>query len=182
MTIDDFRQKSQKTVDHFNDTLKTIRTGRATPSLIENLQVDAYGSKMPLFQIASIGSPEPRILTITVWDQSLADSVADAIKKSDLGVNPSVEANLLRLNFPPMTEERRKELTKVVGKYAEEAKIALRNVRKDFLDALKRREKDENLPEGVVKGEEEKVDAEIKKFNAQIEAISDQKQKELMEF
>jgi ribosome recycling factor len=149
--------------------------------LIENLQVDAYGSKMPLFQVATIGAPEPRLLTLSVWDKGLVDAVVVAIKNSDLGVNPQVEATLIRLNLPMMTEERRKELTKVVGKYAEETRIVLRNTRRDFLDALKKRETEEKLPEGVVKSEEEKIDLEIKKFNELVEQISETKQKELMQ-
>ena len=182
MTIIEFREKAQKAVDHFGETLMTIRTGRATPGLIENLPVDAYGARMPLFQVATIGAPEPRLLSVSVWDKGLVDAVVKAIKNSDLGVNPQVEGNLIRLNLPMMTEERRKELTKVVGKYAEEAKIVLRNVRREYLDDLKKREKELKLPEGEVKTEEEKIDVEVKKFNELVEQISDTKQKELMVF
>jgi ribosome recycling factor len=182
MTINDFREKAQKAVDHYQETLKTIRTGRATPALIENLPVDAYGAKMPLFQVATIGAPEPRLLTLSVWDKGLVDYVVKAIKDSDLGVNPQVEATLIRLNLPMMTEERRKELTKVVGKYAEDTRIVLRNVRREYLDDLKKREKEDKIPEGEVKAEEEKVDVEVKKYNELVEQISDTKQKELMAF
>jgi ribosome recycling factor len=181
MTLNDFKEKAQKAVDHFSDTLKTIRTGRANPSLIENIQVDAYGARTPMFQVASIAAPEPRLLTLSVWDKSLVDAVVVAIKNSDLGVNPQVEATLIRLNLPMMTEERRKELTKVVGKYAEDCKIVLRNTRREFLDDLKKREAAEKLPEGVVKSDEEKVDVEVKRFNETVEQIADSKQKELMQ-
>jgi len=182
MTINEFHERADKVIEHFGNIIKTIRTGRATPSLIENLQVDAYGAKTPLFQIANIGAPEPRILTISVCDQSLVNSVVEAIKNSDLGVNPNVDSTLIRLNLPPMTEERRKELTKVVGKYAEEAKIAARNLRRAYLDDVKKDEKEKNLPEGVVKSEEEKIDKETKLLTEKIDTISADKQKELMEF
>ncbi len=182
MDINEFRQKAQKALDHYSETLSTIRTGRASPSLIENLQVDAYGQKMPLFQVATIGAPEPRLLTLSVWDKGLVDAVVKAIKESDLGVNPQTEATLIRLSLPMMTEERRKEMTKVVGKYGEEARIAIRNARRDYLDVLKKKEKDENLPEGIVKLEEEKADIEVKKYNDQVEQMSDAKQKDLMQF
>lgn len=181
MTLEQFKDKAQKNLDHLIDTLKTVRTGRATPSLIENLPIDAYGAKTPLIQLASITAPEPRVLAITVWDQSIAEAVEKAIKNSELNVNPSREANLLRINLPPMTEERRKELVKVVRKYAEDAKVALRNTRHEFLDALRKREKDQNLPESIVKGEENKVDEEIKKFNQKIDEMTGEKEKELME-
>lgn len=181
MTINEFKDKAQKSIDHFVEKMKTIRTGRANPSLIEGLPVDAYGSRMPLVQVSSISAPEPRLLTVSVWDQSLVEGVVQALKQSDLGVNPSVDGNLIRINLPIMTEERRAELSKVVGKYEEEAKVALRNHRRDFLDDVKRREKEEKLPEAVVKSEEEKIEQEIKKLNEQISSLADGKRKELME-
>jgi len=181
MTINDLRQRAQKTIDHFTDTLKTIRTGRANPSLVENLMVDAYGSKMPLQQLAAISAPEPRLLTITVWDQSLTEAVIKAIKNSELGVNPTSEANLIRINIPPMTQERRQEFVKIVGKYEEETKVSLRNIRRECMDDLKKREKEEKLPENQVKTEEETIDKETRKFTDQVEELSNKKQKELME-
>lgn len=181
MTLNEFRQKAEKSIEHFTDTIKSIRTGRANPGIVENLQVEAYGGKMPMNQVASISAPEPRLLTISVWDKSLVDAVTNAIKNSDLGVNPNVDATLIRINLPMMTEERRKELTKVVGKYEEETKVAVRNLRREFLDALKRREKEEKLPEDMVKSEEANIETEVKKINAQIESIAEAKQKELME-
>ncbi len=180
MTLNDFKQKAQKALEHFEDTLKTVRTGRANPSLVEDLQVDAYGSKMPLMQLASISAPEPRLITISAWDKDVVNNIVDAIKNSDLNLNPTVDSTLIRLNIPSMTEERRKELVKVVGKHAEDCKIVLRNIRREFLDDVKRREKDEKLPEGEVKSEEQKVDTEIKAFNDKIDSIADGKEKELM--
>ncbi len=181
MSIHDFKQKAEKAIDHFTDTIRTIRTGRANPGIVENLQVEAYGGKMPLMQISSISAPEPRLIAISVWDKSLVDAAVNAIKNSDLGVNPNVDGTLIRLNLPMMTEERRKELTKVVGKYEEESKVAIRNLRREFLDALKKKEKDEKLPEDFVKSEENKIEAEVKNLNNRVETLSEGKKKELME-
>lgn len=180
MTISDFKNKADKAIQHFEETLKTIRTGRANPGLVENLDIEIYGSKMPLNQLASISAPEPRLLSISVWDKDAVNPIVEAIKKSELNINPIVDSTLIRLNIPAMTEERRKEMTKIVRKYGEETKISLRNLRKEFLDALKKREKDLKLPENEVKSEENKVDAEIKIFNEKIDNISSAKEKELM--
>lgn len=181
MNLNDFKQKAEKAIEHFIDILKTIRTGRANSALVENLMVEAYGSKVPLQQVASINVPEPRLITLSVWDKSQVDAVVLAIKNSDLGVNPNVDGTLIRLNLPMMTEERRKELVKVVGKYEEETKVSIRNLRREILDVIKKREKDEKLPEDVVKTEEANVETEVRKYNTQIEEIAKTKQKELME-
>lgn len=181
MTINEFKQKADKSIEHFEETLGTIRTGRANPALVENLSVEAYGGKMPLMQIGSISAPEPRLLVISVWDKAVVNQVVNAIKNSDLGVNPNVDGTLIRINLPMMTEERRKEMTKVVGKYEEETKIAIRNLRREYLEALKKREKEEKLPEDYVKTEENNIETEVKKTVGRIEDIAAQKQKELME-
>lgn len=180
MTINDFKQKAEKVVKFFEENLKTIRTGRANPGLVENLMIEAYGSRMPLMQLATISVPEPRLLTVSVWDKNLIENIVEAIKKSDLNLNPIVDDSLIRLNIPPMTEERRKELAKLVGKLSEEAKIALRNIRHEFLSALRKREQELKLPENEVKAEETKVDVEIKSFNERIDKIAKAKENELM--
>lgn len=180
MTINDFKQKAAVAIQHFEETLQTVRTGRANPALVENLEVEAYGSRMPLNQLASISAPEPRMISISAWDKDVVNAIAEAIKKSDLNLNPAVDGTLIRLNIPAMTEDRRKELTKVVGKYAEDCKIVLRNIRREFMDDLKKREKDLKLPENEVKSEEQKVDTEIKSFNEQIDRLGEAKEKELM--
>lgn len=180
MNINDFKQKAQAAVKHYEETLGTVRTGRANPALVENLEIDAYGSKMPLNQLASISAPEPRLISISVWDKDVVNNIVEAIKKSDLNLNPVADSTLIRLNIPAMTEERRKELVKLVGKYAEDCKIVLRNIRREFMDDLKKREKDLKLPENEVKSEEQKVDSEIKVFNDQVDKIGEGKEKELM--
>lgn len=119
-----------------------LRTGRASASLLEPITVDAYGSKMPIEQVGTIGVPEARLLTVSVWDKTLVKAVEKAILESNLGLNPQCEGQLVRIPIPELNEERRVELTKVAAKYAEQARVAVRNVRRDALDTLKRMEKD----------------------------------------
>ncbi|MEC9368788.1 MAG: ribosome recycling factor [Pseudomonadota bacterium] len=119
-----------------------LRTGRANPALLDPIMVTAYGSQMPLNQVANISVPEPRMITVQVWDKSQVSAVEKAIRESDLGLNPVVDGTLLRLPIPELNEDRRKELVKVAHKYAEQARIAVRNVRRDGMEALKKQEKD----------------------------------------
>ena len=118
-----------------------LRTGRASVSLLDNLKVDAYGQKLPMNQVGTLGVPEPRLLTVQVWDKGLVDLVLKAIRESELGLNPSNEGELVRIPIPPLSEERRIELTKVASKYAEEGRIAIRNVRRSAMDELKKHHK-----------------------------------------
>ena len=124
-----------------------LRTGRASASLLDPIQVDAYGSQMPLNQVATVSVPEPRMISVQVWDNALAGAVDKAIRESSLGLNPVVEGALLRIPIPELNEERRQELVKVAHQYAEQAKIAVRHVRRDGLDHLKKAEKDDHLGE-----------------------------------
>ncbi len=118
-----------------------LRTGRASTALLEHINVDAYGAKMPMNQVASISVPEPRLLTVQVWDNSLIKEAEKAIRESDLGLNPQTEGNLIRVPLPELSEERRVELTKVAAKFGEQARVAVRNVRRDGMDTLKKNEK-----------------------------------------
>jgi len=122
-----------------------LRTGRASPSLLEPLVVDAYGMQMPINQVGTINVPEPRMLSVQVWDKKLVGAVEKAIRSADLGVNPIVDGQLLRIPIPELNEERRVELTKIAHKYAEQARVAVRNVRRDGMDELKRLEKDAHM-------------------------------------
>jgi ribosome recycling factor len=122
-----------------------LRTGRASTALLEHISVDAYGSKMPMNQVASVSVPEPRMLTVQVWDNSLVKETEKAIRDSDLGLNPQTEGNLIRVPIPELSEERRIELTKVAAKFGEQARVAVRNVRRDGMDSLKKSEKDKEL-------------------------------------
>ncbi len=119
-----------------------LRTGRASTGLLEPITVDAYGAQMPMSQVGTIGVPEPRMLSVQVWDRQLVNAVDKAIRESDLGLNPVIDGQLLRIPIPPLTEERRQEMTKVAARYAEQARVAVRNVRRDGMESLKKMEKD----------------------------------------
>ena len=123
-----------------------LRTGRASISLLEPLTVAAYGQSLPMHQVGTIGVPEPRLLTVQVWDKGLVVAVEKAIRESDLGLNPSSEGQLVRVPIPPLSEERRVELTKIAGRYAEESRVAIRNIRRHTMDDLKKSEKDGTIP------------------------------------
>jgi ribosome recycling factor len=137
-----------------------LRTGRASISLLEPIMVDAYGQKMPMAQVGTIGIPEPRMLTVQVWDKGLVSSIEKAIRESNLGLNPASDGQLVRIPIPPLNEERRVEITKIAGKYAEETRIALRNVRRHAMDELKKAEKDGDIS----KDEHHDYDGEIQEI------------------
>ncbi len=145
--INDLRRRMNGAMDVFRKELAGLRTGRASVSLLEPIHVDAYGNAMPLNQVGTVGVPEPRLLTVQVWDKSLVKAVEKAIREANLGLNPMVDGQLIRVPVPSLTEERRKELIKVAHKYAEQARVAVRNVRRDGMDALKHLEKDGKVTE-----------------------------------
>jgi len=122
-----------------------LRTGRASTNLLDSITIDAYGQQMPMNQVGTVGVPEPRMLTVQVWDKGLVSSVEKAIRDSDLGLNPASDGQLVRIPIPPLNEERRVEITKIAGKYAEETRIAIRNVRRHAMDELKKAEKDGDI-------------------------------------
>ena len=158
--LSSYAQRMDKAVQALKDEFASLRTGRASANLLDQVTVDAYGSQMPLNQVASISVPEPRSITVNVWDRGLAVSVEKAIRNAGLGLNPVVEGQNLRIPIPPLTEERRRELAKVAGKYAEQQKIAVRNVRRDAMDDLKKAEKD-NV---ITQDEHRRMDAEVQKL------------------
>ncbi len=137
-----------------------LRTGRASTSLLDTITVDAYGQQMPLNQVGTVGVPEPRMLTVQVWDKGLLSSVEKAIRDSDLGLNPASDGQLVRIPIPPLNEERRVEITKIAGKYAEETRVAIRNVRRHAMDELKKAEKDGDIS----KDEHHDYDAETQEL------------------
>ncbi len=143
--LDDMDRRMKGAVDTLRKEFSGLRTGRASPSLLDPVQVPAYGSTMPLNQVGTVGSPEPRLLTVTVWDRSLAKATEKAIREAGLGLNPQSDGSLIRVPIPELNEERRRELSKVAGKYAEQARIAVRNVRRDGMESLKRLEKDSKI-------------------------------------
>ena len=143
--IKDIERRMAGALDVLNKEFAGLRTGRASASLLEPIVVEAYGSQMPIDQVGTIGVPEARLLTVNVWDKSLVKAVERAIQESGLGLNPQADGQLLRIPIPELNEERRIELTKVAGKYAEQARIAVRNVRRDAMEALKRQERDGDM-------------------------------------
>ena len=143
--IDDLKRRMNGAVDVLKDEFGGLRIGRATPALLEPIQVDAYGSSMPMNQVGAISAPDARMLSVQVWDNSLIASVEKAIRDSDLGLNPQTEGNVVRVPVPQLSEERRVEMTKVASKYAEQARVAVRNVRRDGIDDLKKMVKDGDI-------------------------------------
>ncbi|MCW9032645.1 MAG: ribosome recycling factor [Rhodospirillales bacterium] len=164
----EIHRRMEGAVEVLHKEFQGLRTGRAATSLLEPLTVEAYGSPMPMAQVGTIGVPEPRMLTVQVWDKSLIKAVEKAIRDSDLGLNPSSDGQLVRVPIPALNEERRKELTKVAGRYAEEARIAVRNVRRHGMDDLKKAEKDGKISED-----------EHRDYNVEIQKLTDESIKEI---
>jgi ribosome recycling factor len=160
--------------------LAGLRTGRASPHLLDAVQVDAYGTHMPLNQVATISVPEPRLLNVQVWDKSLVHAVEKAIINANLGLSPATEGQLLRLRIPELNEERRKELVKVAHKYAETARVAVRHVRRDGLDILKRLEKDHKISEDDHKHEGDLVQKATDEAISEVDHALAAKEKEIM--
>ena len=144
MNIEDLKTKMNNSIKHLEKEFQTIRTSRASPSMLENIFVDAYGSKTPLNQLGNISTPDPGMLTIQVWDSSLMKNIEGVLLESNLGINPQVDGALIRLPIPKLSEERRNELTKIASQYAENSKISIRNIRRDFIE-IKKNEKKETL-------------------------------------
>lgn len=179
--LKDTRNKMSQAVKAYSKNLATVRAGRANPSLLDSVQVEYYGALTPLNQLASISVPEARLLVVTPFDKSSITDVEKAIQKADLGLTPSNDGNVIRISIPPLTEERRKELVKVVGKYAEEAKIQIRNVRRDANDQLKKEEKNGELTEDELRGFQNDVQTETDKQIKEIDELTKEKEQEIME-
>jgi ribosome recycling factor len=158
--LSSYSSRMDKAVAALKDEFGSLRTGRASASLLDQINVEAYGSSMPLNQCAAISVPEPRSLSVNVWDRALVVSVEKAIRSSGLGLNPVVEGQNLRIPIPPLTEERRKEIAKMAGKFAEQQRIAVRNIRRDAMDDLKQAEKDH----AITQDEHKKMHDEVQKL------------------
>jgi ribosome recycling factor len=176
----DVKRRMQGAINAFKNDLASLRTGRASPNLLDPIQVDAYGAMMPISQVATVNVPEPRLLSVQVWDRGMVAAVEKAIRESDLGLNPQTEGQVIRLRIPEMNEQRRKEMVKVAHKYAEEAKIAVRHVRRDGLDLLKKLEKDSAISEDDGKRHAEQVQKATDQFVAEIDSMLVAKEKEIM--
>ena len=178
--VQKYEQKMTKTLSGFEEELTTIRAGRANPHILDKITVDYYGSPTPLQQVANITVPEARMIQIQPWESSLIKSIEKAILTSDLGLNPSNDGKLIRLVLPELTEERRKELVKDVKKKGEAAKVAVRNIRRDANDFVKKQNKAGDLNEDQAKDEEDKVQKMTDKYIKQIDEAVDAKSKEIM--
>jgi len=170
-----------KAVEVVSTELRSIRTGRATPSLIEGVKVDYYGNPTPLRQVANIGAPEPTLLTVQPWEKNMIQPIEKAILNANLGLNPANDGTLIRVPIPPLNEERRKEYVKLTKKYGEQGRVSIRNIRRDANDTLKKLEKDKEISEDEkIRGEEE-VQKITDKYTKEIDTLLEQKEKEIME-
>lgn len=177
----DSKNRMEKTLETLRGDFGSLRAGRAHVSLLDGIMVEAYGSMTPLSQVGTISVPDARTLSVSVWDRSLAKAVDKALRESDLGLNPASDGQLIRIPIPPLSEERRKELVKIAGKYAEQNKVAIRNIRRDALDEVKKLKKDNLISED----EEKKYENEIQKLTddsiKKIEDMLDVKEKDIMQ-
>ncbi len=173
--------RMKKTVGSLTESLQSIRAGRANTTLLDKIHVDYYGQKTPVNQVASLSAPEPRLLTIQPWDANLIPEIEKAILKSDLGITPSNDGKIIRLVIPQLTEERRRDLTKLVGKYAEEAKVSIRNVRRDAMEEIKKAEKSKEISEDDKSTYEDDIQKLTDKFIKEVDKVAENKEKELME-
>jgi ribosome recycling factor len=173
--------RMRKTIDAVKHQLGSIRTGKATPSILESLKVDYYGTPTPIQQVASISAPEARLLVVQTWDKTAVPNVVKAIQTSDLGLNPQVEGQVIRIPIPPLSEERRKELVKLVKKYGEEGKIALRNIRRDVNDELKKAEKSKEISEDSMHDGFDDVQKLVEKYTKEIDDLAAKREAEIME-
>jgi ribosome recycling factor len=180
-SLDDATDKMDKALSHLKDDLAGIRTGRATPAIVNRISVDYYGTAVPLNQLASLAVPEPRLLTIQPFDRNALSSIEKAIMTSDLGITPSNDGAVIRLSFPPLTEERRKELVKSVHHRAEEGRVAVRNVRRHHKDELEKLERDGAISEDDLRGAEKELQKLTDRFVSEVDEIQRHKESELME-
>jgi ribosome recycling factor len=176
----DTERRMQKSVEAVTHDLAGIRSGKATPALLDSVKVEAYGQKTPLNQVASISVPDPKSLVVQPWDKSIIGEVVKAIQVAELGFNPQVEGNIVRIPVPPLSEERRRELAKMCKKIAEEGKVAIRNIRRDANDQLKKAEKDKQISEDQQHRSMDKIQEFTDKFIKKVDKLVDAKEKELM--
>lgn len=174
-------ESMNKTIENLRHELMGVRTGKANPGLLEGIRVAYYGQTVPLRQVANIAVPEPRLITIHPWEKSLVPEIEKVIRSSDLGLNPVVEGAVIRLPIPPLTEERRRELVKVVKKYGEETRVAVRNVRRDTNDRFKKLEKEHKISEDEMHTRQEEVQKMTDRFIKHVDEVIEVKEKEIME-
>ncbi len=179
--LKDSESRMQKAIESLKKNFAAVRTGRAHPALLDHVQVEYYGSKMPLKQLGQISAPEPRMLVVTPYDKGASQAIEKAILASDLGINPKNEGGLIRMSLPELSEERRRDLTKVIKKELEDAKIGMRNVRRDALEALKKQKAEKKITEDAEKLQDKKVQELIDKYSAEADKLLAAKEKEILE-
>ena len=175
------KEKMDKSIEALRNDFGTIRTGRASLAILDNIKVDAYGSQMKIDQVASMAVPESRLITIQPWDPKMIQPVEKAILKSDLGINPTNDGKIIRLVIPPLTEERRKQVAKLAQKRSEEAKIAVRNIRREVIDKIKKYGKDNNIAKDLVKDATDEIQKITDEHIKKIDEILQHKEAEIME-
>ena len=181
-TLSEMGQKNDKTVEALEKEFKKMRTGRASTSILDGIKVECYGTQMPLNQVASISSPESRLLTIQPWDQSVIGDIEKSILKSGLGLTPMNDGKLVRISIPPLTEERRKDLAKMAKKMAEESKIGIRNHRRDANEIFKQLKNDSKISEDEMHKQQDTVQKITDEFIEKIDEMKKGKEKEILEF
>ncbi len=174
-------EKMSKTISALNNEYNSIRAGRASAAVLDKIRVDYYGTPTPINQLAAVSVAEARILTIQPWDKSVLGAIEKAIQTSDIGINPQNDGSVLRLTFPPLTEDRRKEIVKTVRSTSEDSKVAIRSIRRDCIDKLKKMQKDSEITEDDLKQGEKKIQDTTDKFIKDIDTIAAAKEKEVME-
>ncbi len=179
MNPDQIKQRMEGATEALRKEFVGLRTGRASTAMLDPVQVEAYGSMMPLNQVANVSVPEPRLLTVQVWDSGMVKAVEKAIRDAGLGLNPQPDGQLIRVPVPDLSQERRQELVKIAGKYTEQARVAVRNVRRDAMDELKKQEKDKKISEDEHKGQSDKVQKMTDEYIKKIDDALTQKEKEI---
>lgn len=180
MSIDDINNKMNDVIENLEEKFSEIRAGRANPAILNKVSIEYYGTPTPINQVASISVPEARLIVIQPWDRSLLSQVQKAIEKADIGINPLNDGSVIRLVFPELTEERRKDLSKDIKKMSEEAKIAIRNVRRDAMDDAKAKLKNSELSEDEERALEDKIQKTTDKFIEKIDTVTDKKVTDIM--
>ncbi len=178
--ITKMEERMNKCIDALDRNFKTIRAGRANAAVLDKIQVEYYGTPTPINQMAAISTPDPRTLQIQPWDKTTLKEIEKAIQMSDLGINPQNDGSVIRLNFPPLTEERRRDLAKEVKKMAEEGKVAVRNCRRDGIDGIKALKKNNEITEDEQADAEKKIQKSTDKFVAEIDTMTAAKEQEIM--
>ena len=180
MSIENMSERMEKVIDNLETNYSEVRAGRANPAILNKVSVEYYGAPTPINQVASISVPEARLIVIQPWDRSVLSQIEKAIEKADIGIHPVSDGQVIRLSFPELTEERRKELAKDIKKMAEEAKVAIRNVRRDEMDEAKELLKNKEITEDEEKSLEDKIQNATDKYVAKIDEISEKKEKDIM--